>query len=522
MYRTGDRARWLADGNLMILGRTDNQVKVRGYRVELGEIEAVLRRRPEVRECVVVLREDRPGDARLVAYVVAGAADPAVLREHLRATLPEYMVPSAFVVMAALPQTSTGKLDRKTLPAPEYGAVASTDEAPASELETKLIEIWEDVLEMDGIGPTQSFFELGGNSILALRLVAQVNRRVGSSLAVATLFSGATVRHMADAVEQQLRPASASAEDEGEGEGLSPLVPMRATGTLPPLFCVHPAGRGVGGYAGLVRHLGGDQPVYGLQDAGDDLSRPIPQIAREHVRAIRSVQPEGPYHVLGWSFGGFVAWEMAVQLEREGQEVAFLGMLDTMSPDVVHAWPWTRESDLVLGAANDVATLARKPLALRREALEGLSLEEQVAVTTRALVEAGAAPAGFGAAELHELFLTLRDRVSARSVFRAEPFGGTLTLFRAAFVKERSIEFFEPYSGEEKRTLGWCRHSSRVEVRPVPGYHMTMAMEPHVQALAASVTGALAAARGQAPSEGCRGGCAACAAGMDADGCGGV
>ncbi|HEX6911067.1 MAG TPA: phosphopantetheine-binding protein, partial [Longimicrobium sp.] len=207
MYRTGDRARWMADGNLLILGRTDNQVKVRGFRVELGEIEAALRRRPEVAQCFVLVREDRPGDRRLVAYVVGDGADPAALREHLRRTLPEYMVPDAFVLLPCMPHTPTGKLDRRALPAPQArgGAVAH---APADDLEARLVALWRELLGVEEIGVTQDFFELGGNSLLALRLFAQMNRVLGSQLPVAALFAGPTVRQLADALrEQQASPA---------------------------------------------------------------------------------------------------------------------------------------------------------------------------------------------------------------------------------------------------------------------------------------------------------------------------
>jgi len=493
MYRTGDRARWVADGNLMILGRTDHQVKIRGYRVELGEVEAVLRRRPEVRECIVVVREDRPGDRRLVAYVVAdpGAADPAKLREHLRRTLPEYMVPGAFVMMVALPQTPTGKLDRKALPAPEYGRGKGEFDEPRSFVEARLLRIWEELLGVEMIGPTRNFFELGGNSFLALRLVAAANRALGCDLPLATLFAGGTVRHMAEAVERQAREAPAP---------LSPVVPLQPEGPLPPLFCVHPADRSVVGYVNLVRHLGPGQPVFGLRDLGDDLSRPLVQIAAEHVRAVRSVQPAGPYHLLGWSFGGFVAYEMAVQLERSGERVAFLGMLDTIAPSLVQAWPWTRDLDFIAGAASDVAALSRRPFALDRDALERLEVEEQLRRTAEALHAQGAAPAGFGVARLREHYETLRDRVRSRAGYVGEPFSGTLTLFRASLVKERWIEFFAPYTDEEKRTLGWCRHVAEVEVRPVPGAHVTLGSEPHVRVLARQMTEALAAARERAGS----------------------
>nr|WP_276510167.1 non-ribosomal peptide synthetase [Longimicrobium terrae] len=489
MYRTGDRARWQADGNLMILGRTDNQVKVRGYRVELGEIEAVLRRRPEVRDVLVVLREDRPGDKRLVAYVVADAADPAALREYLREKLPEYMVPAAFVVMASLPQTATGKLDRRTLPAPDYGrAAAGAGDAgePESFVEAQVLQIWEEVLEVDDIAPTQNFFELGGNSFLALRLVALVNRRLGGDLPLATLFAGGTVRHMAETLEQQRTAAPVAPEA---------IVPMQPGGSLPPLFCVHPAGRSVAGYVNLVRHLGPDQPVYGLRDVGEDLSRPIPQIAREHVEAMRAVQPEGPYHLLGWSFGGFVAYEMAIQLQRAGETVAFMGMLDTLSPELVHAWPWTDDLDLIVGSASDVAALSRKPFTLRRDELEGLPVDEQVRRVAAQLREQGAAPADFEESSLRENYETLNARIRSRAGYVAEPFQGTLTLFRASFVKERWIEFFSAYSEEEKTTMGWCRHTPDVEVRPVPGAHVTLGSEPHVRVLARQATEALAQAR---------------------------
>ncbi|HEX5870188.1 MAG TPA: amino acid adenylation domain-containing protein [Longimicrobium sp.] len=490
MYRTGDRARWLADGNLMILGRTDNQVKVRGYRVELGEIETILRRRPEVRDCVVILREDRPGDQRLVAYVVADSADPAELRDHLRATLPEYMVPSAFVVMAALPQTPTGKLDKRTLPVPEYGpAAGEVVEEAESALEAKILEVWEDVLEMDEIGPTQNFFELGGNSFLALRLIAQMNRRLGADLSLAALFAGGTVRHMARTLEEQAKAAPAP---------VSPIVPLQPNGTLPPLFVVHQAGRSVAGYVNLVRHLGDDQPVYGLRDVGDDLSRPVAQIAREHLEAVRQVQPEGPYHILGWSFGGFVAYEMAVQLEAAGETVAFLGMLDTMSPELVNAWPWNSDLDFIVGSAGDQASLNRRPFVLDRGALEGLDVEEQVRLVAQALRDQNAAPEEFGEEALRDAYRTLRSRVISRSDYVAPEFPGTLTVFRASFVKDRYIEFLAPYTAEEKRTLGWCRNTTDIEVRPVPGYHVTMASEPHVRALAQSMTDALEAARARA------------------------
>jgi amino acid adenylation domain-containing protein len=221
MYRTGDRARWRDDGNLMILGRTDNQVKIRGYRVEPGEIEAALRRHPAVRAALVVVREDAPGDRRLVAYVVAGpaageaeAADPAALREHLRRSLPEHMVPGAFVLLDALPQTPTGKLDPRALPAPELASPAERYVAPRSGVEEALAEIWAEVLRLERAGVTENFFELGGHSILAIRVVSHVREIFGVELPLHTLFDVPTIAGLAELLATDPRYAEGAARVE--------------------------------------------------------------------------------------------------------------------------------------------------------------------------------------------------------------------------------------------------------------------------------------------------------------------
>ncbi|MGK4008334.1 non-ribosomal peptide synthase/polyketide synthase [Sorangium sp. So ce1036] len=216
MYRTGDLARWREDGELEFLGRIDHQVKLRGFRIELGEIEAALAAHPSVRDCVVVAREDAPGDKRLVAYVVAAEAQwaPGALREHLGATLPEYMVPSAFVRLAALPLSPSGKVDRKALPSPEAtrGAAETSCVAPRTETERALVAIWEELLGVRPVGAHDDFFLLGGHSLLAIRLASAVKARLGLGLTVATLFQRPTVAALAaslDGVEQRPAPVAA-------------------------------------------------------------------------------------------------------------------------------------------------------------------------------------------------------------------------------------------------------------------------------------------------------------------------
>ena len=482
MYRTGDRARRLADGGLTILGRMDSQVKVRGYRVELGEVQAVLRRHPAVDDCLVVVREDRPGDRRLVAYV-AGDADGEALRGYLMRSLPEYMVPSAFVTMAALPQTATGKLDPKTLPAPEYGGGDAGQEGPRNEVEAQLIRLWEELLGMEGIGPAQGWFDLGGNSLLALRLFTRVNRQMACDLPVSTLFTGATVRHMADAILEQRRAAPAAPAS---------VVPLQPNGSLPPLFLVHAGDRDVLGYVDLLRHLGPDQPAFGVRDVGESLARPLARIAREHVAAIRAVRPRGPYALLGWSFGGMVAFEMAVQLQAAGEAVAFVGLLDTIASDVIQELEQT-DGELMIGLAAEAAEEWGWAFRMDPAALDGVPEAGKAECVFHALRAQGPVPPGFGPERVDAAFRAVRDRIESARGYVPAPFRGTVTLFRASEPYAYRDALFTTRTAAEAHVLGWGAHvDGAVEVHFVPGSHVTLASEPNVRVLAERVRASLA------------------------------
>ncbi len=494
LYRTGDLCRWLADGRVEFMGRNDFQVKIRGFRIELGEVEAALRRHAGVADCVVVAREDRPGDRRLVAYVAADpnaadAADAAALREHLRRTLPEYMVPAAFVVLDRLPLNANGKLDRRALPEPDYGAAPSELVEPRNWVEVQLIGIWEELLGVHPIGATQSFFDHGGTSLLAVRLFARVNRAFGCDLPVATLFAGATVRQMADAVLAEKGSAPAAR---------APVVVLQPGQSLPPLFCVHATDRDVLGYVGLVRHLGAGQPVYGVRDLGEDLSRPLARIAAEHVEAIRSVQPEGPYALAGWSFGGLVAFEIALQLERRGEAVAFLGLLDSISP-VLAQRPTYSDLGIVLGVGEHVARRTGRTLSLAPGELEGLETEEQIRRVVDHLQGQGPPLPALDYGSFGEEFRAMRDRIASSAAYVPGTLRGTLTLFRA--MDHRAELGRSLADEEERRTLGWSRLcADPVVVRWVPGNHVTMTTEPHVRALAESMRESLGSTRLRAPA----------------------
>jgi amino acid adenylation domain-containing protein len=329
MYRTGDVARYRAGGNLEYLGRADDQVKVRGFRIELGEIESALSAHVSIAQGVVVTREDEPGDIRLVAYVVAAAGssiDVGELRRYLGQRLPEYMVPAAFVELESFPLSPNGKLDRKKLPAPEWKS--KEYEAPVGETERVTAEVFAEVLKLERVGREDNFFELGGHSLLATRLVSQLRQRLSVELPLRTLFQAPTVQELAEQVLEQQRSAY-----QHPGSYFDTLLPLRKEGHLPPLFCIAPAGGFSWPYAGLLPHIPDGHPVYGLQvpsyAAPDKRHDTIEELASDYIAFIRTACPEGPYLLLGWSFGGLVAFEIATQLEAAGQTVALVALLDS-------------------------------------------------------------------------------------------------------------------------------------------------------------------------------------------------
>ena len=333
IYKTGDLARLLPDGNIEFIGRLDQQVKIRGFRVELGEIEAVLGRHPAIRECAVCLRKDEAGNDRLVAYfVVNGKREPSFdeLLRFLKERLPEYMVPTTFVPLDALPLTPNGKLDRKALPEPGKGRPMTEGVAtPRDEIELKLTAIWENVLDIHPIGIEDKFFDLGGHSLLAVKVIAQIEKVFGRRLRLATIFQAPTVDQLAAIIREEIQEGTALA-------GTS-LVEIQSQGSRPPLFLVHGAGGGMfWGYVNLSRHLGTDQPVYGLKSRGLDGREElgsIEEMAAQYVADIRGLQPHGPYHIGGYCFGGNVAMEMARQLQVQGEEVALLALLNCSPPN---------------------------------------------------------------------------------------------------------------------------------------------------------------------------------------------
>ncbi len=326
MYRTGDLVRRLRDGRLEFLGRVDRQVKVRGFRVETGEVEATLLAVPAVVHAAVVVRESRAGDPQLVGYVVAGAedVDHASALAELRERLPEHMVPSALVTLDELPLTPNGKLDVEALPAPQ--AQAGGGRTPRTAREELMCRLFAEVLGVDEVGVDDGFFARGGHSLRASRLAGLIGQSFGREPAVREVFAAPTPLLLLRLLDREDRAG------EEQGGGSSPLLPLRPVDTGTPLFCVHPVSGLSWCYAGLLRTLDPSRPVYGLQSTGLDgrtaLARSLDEMLDGYIARMRSVRPHGPYRLLGWSLGGTVAHLLAAELQRRGEEVEQLVLLD--------------------------------------------------------------------------------------------------------------------------------------------------------------------------------------------------
>ncbi|KAF9940143.1 hypothetical protein BGZ65_008002 [Modicella reniformis] len=327
MYKTGDLARYLPDGNIVFLGRNDHQVKIRGFRIELGEIEARLNEHEMVDKAAVIAIGEG-SDKKLVAYVVAKPDDRLVntLRSYLASGLPDYMIPAAFVRLDDLPLTPNGKLDWRQLPLPDSRAfVHQGYDAPRGVIELVLVNIWMELLNVENVGRHDNFFMLGGHSLLAVKMISQVHGVLGFTTTLGALFEAPTIAELSS------RLLSAGSNQE---RAFDVLLPLKPQGSRPPLFCIHP-GFGLSWcYNGLSRHLHTDQPLYGLQARGfsgdGEPAASIDDMALDYIQQIRRIQAHGPYRLLGYSFGGMVAHTMAVHLEQRGERVVLLALMDAL------------------------------------------------------------------------------------------------------------------------------------------------------------------------------------------------
>ncbi|MCB2262546.1 MAG: amino acid adenylation domain-containing protein [Candidatus Thiosymbion ectosymbiont of Robbea hypermnestra] len=473
LYKTGDLARWLPDGNLEYLGRLDHQVKLRGFRIEPGEIETRLARHPSIRQSAVIVWEPHPDDKRLVAYYASNvepAPTPDELRHFMEEKLPDYMVPARFVLLEGMPLTPNGKIDRRRLPtpAPFQRGVEQEFIAPRTPIEKTLVDIWSDVLGRESIGIFDNFFELGGHSLLATRLFSLLREHLGMDLPLRVLFEHPTPAGLARAIHIQ--------EDRPPGI----LFPFKtgAGNREPPLFCVHPIGGGAFCYRELAACLDESQPVYGIQAVGfEGKAEPLTTVeamAVRYVEEITTLYPEDPCNLYGWSFGGVVAFEMARVLKSAGREVTLLVLADTGHPSAFKDAREPEEEEILfhlLAEASDAG-----PELFRR--FRDMPPEDPITYLRRRITT-GSDLAGFE--DLERFIRIYRTNTRAFLTYRPSPWQGNL-MFLAA---NQRID-----TNGESVGLIW-EELARVDRHVVPGNHFTMHRQPNVRNIAGIIAKAL-------------------------------
>ena len=442
MYKTGDLAKYLPNGEIEFVGRRDNQVKIRGFRIEPGEIESVLSKHPGVDENAIVVREDSTGSKRLVGYVVRNSESvvESDLRRHVQAQLPEYMVPSGFVFLNSMPLTPNGKIDRRALAALKVESTPVVTTLPTDPLQQELVGIWEELLGRKPIGIRENFFDLGGHSLLAARLMHRIKQVHGKSLPLAAVLQAPTIEKLASVLRGDF------------SQHWSSLVAIQPEGSKPPFFCVHGVGGNVVGFHELAKRMKPDFPFYGFQSQGLDgksrLYTTVQEMAAHYLEEIRAIQTNGPYHVGGFSMGGLVAYEMAHQLVASGEEVGLVVLFDTYATNPKSV----NESlkDLLLHPT--WAHIKRLPSELRKKIRRtwiGIRLPDY-------------------------LKKVMRTNAQAAEQYVLRPYSGKLILLRAG---DSWRVADDPYAA-------WTQFVTELETIQIRGTHMEILREPNVSTLA--------------------------------------
>ena len=479
MYATGDLARWREGGVLELLGRRDGQVKIRGFRVELAEVEKALCSCPGVIEAAVVAREDGVDGQKLIACIVKdGAQTPGVdtIRRYLRERVPGPMIPSRIRSVKALPRTPSGKVDRQGLEEalPHEESTTQGQVSPRDELEAQLAVIWEDLLQIRPIGVTDDFFDLGGHSLLAVRLAARIEQKWGRSLALSDFLMGSTIEELASRLRDPVKSSEASS-----------LIPLGTSGPGHPLFLVHPIGGGVFSYNALARRLDGAHAVLGLQAAGlegqVEPEADLVRMASRYVEAVLTEHPEGPYLLGGWSMGGVVALEMAMQLSAAGREVPLVFLIDCSAPVPHHAPHAMSDRESLVAFVADLARTAGRPTWTSPEHFRSLD-PESIRDGTLEQSTLGREIAGeIGSERLRRLHEVYRANRLALDGYQPRTYSGRVILIRA----ESSRSDFE-----SDLTRGWKDLAvGGVTTYFVPGDHYTILQRPAVERLAEILAG---------------------------------
>lgn len=475
MYRTGDLVQQTESGKIEFLNRVDSQVKIRGFRIELGEIESAIAQFNTIKNNVVIVREDTPGDKKLVAYIIKTEdmeIDIAELRQFLKTKIPDYMVPSAFVFIVQFPLTPNEKIDRKVLPSPLEVAPqqAKTYMEPQTETERKLAAIWSDVLKIQRIGIDENFFEIGGHSMIAVTLMVKIEKELGIRLPLAILFDHSNIHDMALLLDKKVEPIKWGS-----------LVPIRSKGAKKPLYLVHGAGLNLLLYTTIVAHLDPDQPVFGLQAKGlDGVDEPIDTIegiAAYYNSEILAVDKSGSYALAGFSMGGQLAYEMARQLVEAGKKVSFLGVFDTVSENAsdmhipVLKRYYLRADRIYHQIFWIIGTFLKMPQNKKLEfaSAKWKSIKQKITKDDYKLK-----PEGVSVGKQSELPKYLhkvhRANYIALEKYILPPYPGKLTLFRAL---DQKFYIKDPVK------YGWDEFVREMVILDIPGEHSTIFAPPN-------------------------------------------
>ena len=469
LLRTDDLARYREDGKIEYLRRAGERVKLGGYKIDPQGVEEALSRYPSVDQAVVLTREDSPGQHNLVAYLICDdrfETSTDGLRNHLKSELPEYLLPSAFVLLDSFPLTPACRIDKDLLPLQEIEESRQGGFLPPRDsLEYELTRIWEAILDTRPIGMRDNFFELGGSSLLALRLIAQVYRKLGRIVPIAAMIGEPTVENMANILRQETEVAD-----------WSPLVALQPEGKNPPLFVAHAVDGQVLGYMDLARLLGPDQPCYGLQARGliegQEPMTGIEDMAAGYIEALRSLQSEGPYHLAGWSVGGLIAYEMAQQLGAQGQKVGLLALLDTHLPAINKELDYQTLFNQY--AARLVSRFAEQ-LSLSTDHLQRLDLDAQLNFVVEQARNADILPSGMGGNHFRRMIALNVSNILAVNQYRVRDYTGDVLLFRA----------LDEVDDNEPQDLGWGEVvKGSFKVYSVAGSHAKMMSDPIARELA--------------------------------------
>jgi amino acid adenylation domain-containing protein len=487
LYRTGDKGKILEEGTIAFIGRIDRQIKIRGFRVELPEIENVLSKHSGVEQAVVLPPVEDDPRQQLVAYIQAkqnSRIDAEIIKQYLRNRLPSYMIPGAFVFPKTIPLTSNGKIDYRALSGYESRQPEKSHQSPRDQIELELTLIWQNLLGIDGVGIGENFFEIGGHSLLAVQLISQINEKFGQHLPLASLFEYGTIKQIAKVIREKKVVKQSS-----------PLVSIQPKGSGTRMFFVHPAGGNVLCYYELAQSIGTGFPFYGLQamssSNGDDHSVSITNMARLYLDAVLEIPKDQPQVFGGWSMGALVAFEMACLYAQEYEQPPIVAVLDQIAPEA-NTNDLDKNDDLsrLLSFSKKVSQLIGKDLGVTHDLLAGQTPEEHSAVFLDKFKANNLVPENTSLKDFHgflELMIT-HNRVTAE--YSPNVYHGKIVVFRAEEVIALNSELYEAMgiSKEREPDLGWQKYSSQpVEIIPVPGNHVSMITNPNVQVLAEKI-----------------------------------